>query len=132
MNSIFFRPTPSKVRFSKFVMYSKPVISFISFPFSLSISNFLICNKSSFVIGVFKFSLPKFSLLICCCKVLSRIKFSLSFCFSTIFCTTIPLNLILLSAGFVSSLNSYIFSPGLFHFINPLLSVAPSLFNLIF
>ncbi len=132
MKSIFFRPTPSKVRFSKFVMYSKPVISFISFPFSLSISNFLTCNKSSFVIGAFKFSLPKFSLLICCCKVLSRITFARSFCFSTIFCITVPLNLILLSVELVSSLNSYIFSPGLFHFINPLFRVAPSLFTLIF
>ena len=118
MNSIFFKPTPSKVKFSKFTMYSKPVTSFISFPFSLSISNVLIFNKSSFVIGALRFSLPKFALLICCCKVLSRITFSLSFCFSTIFCITIPLNLILLSAEFVSSLNSYVFSPGLFHFTN--------------
>ncbi len=132
MNSIFFNPTPSKVRFSKFVIYSKPVRSFISFPFSLSISNVLICNKSSFVIGAFRFSLPKFFLLICCCKFLSRITFLFSVCFSTILCITVPLNPILLSAEFVSSLNSYIFSPGLFHFINPLFRVASSLFTLIF
>ena len=136
MNSIFFRPTPSKVSFSKFVMYSKPVISFISFPFSLSISNFLICNKSSFVIGAFTFSLPKFSLLICCCKVLSRITFS--FCslssfissnLSTTFWITIPLNLIRFSSGFISNINSYVFSPVVLHLTEPLLTIPSPFFN---
>ncbi len=66
------------VNFSKFVIYSKPAISFIPSPEYMD--NVLICNKSSFVIGSFIFFLSKLYLLICCCNFLSTITFALSSC----------------------------------------------------
>ena len=131
IKSTFFSSTLSKTNSSMFVIYSRPEISVMPWFFPSTIFNDLICSRSFFVIDDSRFVLPKAFLLMNFCKFLSWIIF-ISSCFSTMFWYTVPLNRIWLSAESVSNLNSYTFSPVLFHLTDPLLSVPSSPCHLIF